>query len=59
VTPRSLAHTTRSIPVKYDSQNEQADGLQKTIAYNAKKILISLRSHVFVWLLGHPKRSYR
>jgi len=40
VSPRSLADTTRSIPVKHDGKNERADGLQKTISLVFKRFII-------------------
>jgi len=40
VTPRSLADTTHSIPVKHDGKNERADGLQKTISLVFKRLII-------------------
>jgi len=34
VTPRSLADTTRLIPVKHDGKNERADSLQKNYFFS-------------------------
>ena len=40
VTPKSLADTTRSIPVKHNSKNELPNGLQKTISLVFKRFTI-------------------
>ena len=42
MTPRSLADTTRSIPVKHDGKDKQADGRRKTISLVFTRLIMSL-----------------